>query len=256
MSGLSANTIYPLVPGQCYSVASLREAEDVLLAQRQADQKLSDRLRVQDRKEIEWAKIRNEEWSPLRLLADGLRIGGSVTFCWTPDGAADFEIKADSGTLKIQCTMAYDQLRTPKYVSGHLHHKEMLYGRKNGFYFGGGAVSEPTARDVSTDLVTWRAGIVAAVQTKMDKAAYAGHELDLLVYARGCAFDLIDFEFSEIAHPALASIGGRIGVGRSRTYMWSMTKASPARRPKRTIAASHETSRRAAPALGPVNVSH
>ena len=134
MSGPSANTIYPLVPGQCYSVASLREAEDVLLAQRQADQKLSDRLRVQDRKEIEWAKIRNEEWSPLRLLADGLRIGGSVTFCWTPDGAADFEIKADSGTLKIQCTMAYDQLRTPKYVGGHLHHKEMLYGRKNGFY--------------------------------------------------------------------------------------------------------------------------
>jgi hypothetical protein len=83
----------------------------------------------------------------------------------------------------------------------------MLYGRQNGFYFGGGAVSEPTARDVSTDLVTWRAGIVAAVQTKLDKAAYAGHELDLLVYARGCAFDLIDFEFCEIAHPALASIG-------------------------------------------------
>jgi hypothetical protein len=207
MSGPSANTIYPLVPGQCYSVASLREAEDVLLAQRQADQKLSDRLRVQDRKEIEWAKIRNEEWSPFRMLADGLRIGGSVTFCWTPDGAADFEIRADSGTLKIQCTMAYDQLRRPKYVGGHLHHKEMLYGRQNGFYFGGGAVSEPTARDVSTDLVTWRAGIVAAVQTKLDKAVYAGHELDLLVYARGCAFDLIDFEFSEIAHPALASIG-------------------------------------------------
>jgi hypothetical protein len=103
--------------------------------------------------------------------------------------------------------MAYDQLRGPKSVGGHLHHKEMLYGRQNGFYFGGGAVSEPTARDVSTDLVTWRAGIVAAIQTKLDKAAYAGHELDLLVYARGCAFDLIDFEFCEIAHPALASIG-------------------------------------------------
>jgi hypothetical protein len=107
-------------------------------------------------------------------------------------------------------------------------------------------VSEPTARDVSTDLVTWRAGIVAAVQTKLDKAAYAGHELDILVYARGCAFDLIDFEFCEIAH----------GVGCSRTYMWSMTKASPARRAERTTAASHETGRRAAPAPGLVNVSH
>ncbi|MDX6567288.1 MAG: hypothetical protein QOE10_2950, partial [Gaiellales bacterium] len=81
------------------------------------------------------------------------------------------------------------------------------YTRQNGFYFGGGAVSEPTARDVSTDLVTWRAGIVAAIQTKLDRAAYAGRELDLLVYATGCAFDLIDFEFCEIAHPALASIG-------------------------------------------------
>jgi hypothetical protein len=61
--------------------------------------------------------------------------------------------------------------------------------------------------DPSCDTGTWRAGIVAAVQTKLDKAAYAGRELDLLIYARGCAFDLIDFEFSEIAHPALASIG-------------------------------------------------
>jgi hypothetical protein len=55
--------------------------------------------------------------------------------------------------------------------------------------------------------MTWRAGIISAVETKMDKASCGGHELDLLVFARGCVFDLIDFDFAEIVHPALDSIG-------------------------------------------------
>jgi hypothetical protein len=84
---------------------------------------------------------------------------------------------------------------------------EMLHGSRNGFYFGGGRISEPTARDVLDDLATWRAGTVSAVETKLDKASYRGRELDLLVYARGCAFDLVDFDFAEIVQPALKSIG-------------------------------------------------
>lgn len=108
--GKVGSTIYPLVRGRLYTVAALRDAENSLLAQRRADQELSSRLRVQDRKEIEWAKIRNEEWSPLKLLVDGLKIDGSETFRWTPDGAPDFEITSAGETLNVQCTMAYDQL--------------------------------------------------------------------------------------------------------------------------------------------------
>ena len=55
-------------------------AEATLLAERQADRDLSSRLRVQDRKEIDWAKLRNEEWSPLMLLADGLGLDDADTF--------------------------------------------------------------------------------------------------------------------------------------------------------------------------------
>jgi hypothetical protein len=205
--GTADELIYPLVRGQLYTVAALRAAETSLLAERQADQGLSSRLRLQKRKEIDWAKIRNEEWSPLMLLADGLRLGNTETFCWTPDEAADFEITSSGKTLNIQCTMAYDQLTGAKYQGGKLHHMEMLHSSRNGFYFGGGGISEPTARDVLTDLATWRAGIVAAVETKLEKASYRGRELDLLVYARGCAFDLIDFDFAEIVQPALDSIG-------------------------------------------------
>jgi hypothetical protein len=89
---MTHKSIYPLESGWLYSIRELRAAEATLLAERQADQDLSSRLRVQDRKEIDWAKLRNEEWSPLMLLADGLGLDEADTFCWTPAGAADFVI--------------------------------------------------------------------------------------------------------------------------------------------------------------------
>jgi hypothetical protein len=162
---------------------------------------------VQDRKEIEWAKLRNEEWSPLMLLAGGLRLDDLDTFRWTPAGAADFVISSATRTLNVQCTMAYDEPEEAKYRSGHLHHLEMKHQRENGFYFGGGKISEPTARDVMEQLTTWRAGIVAAVEAKLAKTSYPGQQLDLLVYARGCSFDLIDFSLAEVVVPALDAIG-------------------------------------------------
>lgn len=58
---MTITSIYPMESGRPYTIGELRAAEATLLAQRQADQALSDRLRVQDRKEIEWAKLRNEE---------------------------------------------------------------------------------------------------------------------------------------------------------------------------------------------------
>jgi hypothetical protein len=185
----------------------LRAAEAALLAQRQADQGLSDRLRVQDRKEIDWAKLRNEEWSPLMLFADGLRFDDAATFRWTPAGAADFQITSCETTLNVQCTMAYDEPLDAKYKSGHLHHIEMKHQRENGFYFGGGKISEPNALDVVEQLSSWRTGIGSAVKTKLAKTNYAGQQLDLLIYARKCSFDLIDFSLAEVVAPALDAIG-------------------------------------------------
>jgi hypothetical protein len=56
-------------------------------------------------------------------------------------------------------------------------------------------------------LVTWRSGIVRAVETKLAKTNYLGQQLDLLVYARQCSFDLIDFSLAEVVAPALDAIG-------------------------------------------------
>lgn len=81
----------------------------MLLAERQADQGLSSRLRLQDRRQIDCAKTRNEEWSPLKLLADGLGLGDADTFRWRPAGAADFVITSGEKIVTIQCTMAYDE---------------------------------------------------------------------------------------------------------------------------------------------------
>jgi len=204
---MTGTSIYPLESGRLYTFGELRDAEAMLLADRQADQDLSSRLRVQDRKEINWAKLRNEEWSPLMLLAGGLGLDDANTFRWTPAGAADFVIASGENTLNVQCTMAYDQPEDPRYGGGHLHHLEMKHQRENGFYFGGGRISEPTARDVAEQLSTWCAGIASGVETKLAKASYAGQRLDLLVYARGCSFDLIDFSLSDVVVPALDAIG-------------------------------------------------
>src|SRR5258708_40162565 len=102
---MTHKSIYPLESGRLYSIRDLRAAEATLLAERQADRDLSSRLRVQDRKEIDWAKLRNEEWSPLMLLADGLSLDDADTFRWTPAGAADFVIASGARTLNVQCTM-------------------------------------------------------------------------------------------------------------------------------------------------------
>jgi hypothetical protein len=204
---MTGKSIYPLESGGLYTIGELRAAEARLLAERQADQALSHRLRVQDRKEIDWAKLRNEEWSPLMLLADGLRLGDADTFRWTPAGAADFTIASGERTLNVQCTMAYDRPEEATYAGGHLHHMEMKHQRENGFYFGGGKISEPNALDVAEQLSSWRTGIGSAVKTKLAKTNYVGQQLDLLIYARKCSFDLIDFSLAEVVAPALDVIG-------------------------------------------------
>jgi hypothetical protein len=201
-------TIYPLAVGQSYTVGQLRAAEADLLVKRQADQKLSSALRLQSRQEIPWAKTRNEEWAPLSLLVDGLGLNDNETFQWSPDGAADFQITCGNDTLNLQCTMAYDQLEKAEYLGGHLHHLEMKWSHANdGFFFPGGKISEPTARDCIDDLRTWRAGIANAVRAKLGKPNYEGHNLCLLVYARNCRFGTIDTPFSEVVLPALDIVG-------------------------------------------------
>jgi hypothetical protein len=204
---MTYKTIYPLEAGRLYGVGDLRTAEALLLAERQSDQDLSSRLRVQSRKEIAWAKTRNEEWSPLLLLADGLCLDDVDTFSWTPAGAADFVIASGDRTLNVQCTMAYNTPEGTAYSSGHLHHLEMRHQRANGFYFPGGHIFEPTVRDVAEQLTTWRAGIAASIETKLAKTNYRGQQLDLLVYARQCSFDLIDFSLEEVVAPALDAVG-------------------------------------------------
>ncbi len=201
-------TIYPLVVGQSYSVGQLRAAEANLLAKRQADQKLSAALRMQSCQEIPWAKTRNEEWAPLSLLADSLGLNDNETFQWSPDGAADFRVTHGPDILNLQCTMAYEQLEEAEYRGGHLHHHEMKWSEANGgFFFPGGKISEPTARDCIDDLTAWRAGIANAVQAKLGKPNYRGRSLCLLVYARNCWFGTIDTPFAEVVLPALDIVG-------------------------------------------------
>jgi hypothetical protein len=201
------NSIYPLTSDRSYTFGELRAAEKMLLVDRQADKILSSRLRLQDRKVIDWAKTRNEERSPLTLLADGLGLGDADTFQWTPAGAADFVIASRNKTLKVQCTMAFDEPEGARYRAGHLHRKEQEFGEENGFYFGGGGIFEPTVRDVEKQLSTRRAGIATAVRSKLTKVSYDAQELDLLVFARRCSFELIDYDFAQVVVPALDHVG-------------------------------------------------
>jgi hypothetical protein len=113
---MTDTSIYPLESGRDYGIGELCAAEAMLLSERRADGALSSRLRVQARKEIDWAKARNEEWSPLMLLADGLCLDDADTFRRTPTGAADFTISSGGRNFDVQCTRPMTNRRKPNAV--------------------------------------------------------------------------------------------------------------------------------------------
>jgi hypothetical protein len=87
---------------------------------------------------------------------------------------------------------------------GHVHHREMEKFNADGPCFGGGLVSVPRARGPEEDLRAWRAGIQHTLTRKLG-VAYAGCRL--LIFARGCWFNTVDFDFSEVVTPAVEAVG-------------------------------------------------
>ena len=87
---------------------------------------------------------------------------------------------------------------------GYVRHQEMEQFNTHGFSFGGGLVSEPRARSPDEDLRAWRAGIRTALAGKLKQR---GAGCRLLIFAGGCRFNTIDFDFAEVVRPALDEVG-------------------------------------------------
>jgi hypothetical protein len=66
-------------------------------------------------------------------------------------------------------------------------------------------ITEPCARSLKEDLRAWRSAITRALRNKL-KPGYEGCRL--LIFAPGCAVDLIDFEFEKVVAPAVDAVGG------------------------------------------------
>jgi hypothetical protein len=160
-------------------------------------------MRVQSEK---WAKDWNEEIYPLKVFADHKALSDDAEFYWTPEGAADFTIRAGDGEIiKIQSTMAYTEL--PDSIAkqgGHLNKLEMIQFNKEGHSFPGGLVSQPNALDANTDVEAWQRGIAKALSNKL-RLEYTGFHL--LIFARGCRFNTIDFPFEQVVTPAIEQVG-------------------------------------------------
>jgi hypothetical protein len=194
-----------IAEGEWYTIGHLREVASGIIGDRQKDPALSAKLRTQLRSEVPWAKSWNEELFPLKLLADHKKFLDADMFRWTPEGVADFEIRAAGAVIKIQSTMAYPEWSvTVSQRGGHVHHREMKNVNAVGHSFGGGLVSVPRARGYEEDLRAWRSGIRTALAGKL-KPKYAG--CGLLIFARGCRFNTIDFSFEEVVTPALTEVG-------------------------------------------------
>jgi hypothetical protein len=87
---------------------------------------------------------------------------------------------------------------------GQVHHLEMRQFNTAGHSYRGGLVSEPCARGPDEDLRAWRTAISDALRNKL-KPGYEACRL--LIFARGCQIDTIDFDFGEVVKPAIDSIG-------------------------------------------------
>jgi hypothetical protein len=74
---------------------------------------------------IPWAKSWNEEFFPLKLFVDHMRLSDYDTFQWTPDGAADFTVRTSSDTIRLQYTIAYPIWPAVGSTACQIHHLEM-----------------------------------------------------------------------------------------------------------------------------------
>jgi hypothetical protein len=194
----------PFRPGISYPVGALRKTAARILTERQNDSALSAKFRTQLRADIPWAKFWNEEFFPLKLFSDHMTLPDGDTFKWTPEGAADFTIQTTREIIALQCTMAYPVWTAAGgKPAGQVHHLEMRQYNTVGHSYRGGLVSEPCARSTEEDLNAWRSAISLALKNKL-KPGYEG--CSLLIFAPGCQFDTIDFEFEEVVRPAIDEV--------------------------------------------------
>ncbi len=82
---------HPFQAGGWYKLGELRRFAAEMIGARLADPALSAMMRVQSEK---WAKDWNEELYPLKVFADHKALSDDDEFCWTPDAAADFIVRA------------------------------------------------------------------------------------------------------------------------------------------------------------------
>jgi hypothetical protein len=184
-----------------YTIGKLREVADRIIRERRADQALSAKFRTQLRADIPWGKFWNEEFLPLKLFADHMRLADYNTFRWTPHGAADFTVRTSSDTIRLQCTMAYPVWPAAGgKPTGQIHHLEMRQYNGEGFSYRGGLVSQPHARCTEEDLKAWRSAITGALRAKL-KLRYKG--CCLLIFVPACRFDTIDYNFVDVVSPAI-----------------------------------------------------
>jgi hypothetical protein len=195
---------WPFEAATTYPIRGLREVAHRIIRQRRADQALSAKFRTQRRADIPWAKSWNEEFLPLKLFADHMRLADDDTFEWTPEAAADFTVQTSSETIRLQCTMAYPSwTAADDKPAGQIHHLEMRQYNTDGRSYRGGLVSESCARGTEEDLRAWRSAITGALRAKL-KPGYQGCRL--VIFVQGCQFDTIDFDFRDVVKPAIDAI--------------------------------------------------
>jgi hypothetical protein len=193
---------HPFHEGEWYPIRELRAVEAEMQCKRKADPDLSAKMRENA---LPWAKSWNEELRPFKLFVDQKKISDEDTFCWTPAGAYDFELRSHREAVRIQSTMAYAERHgTIGKQGGHVHKLEMRHYNTHGYAYGGGLISAPKARSEVDDVQAWRLGIERSLRKKL-RPGYAGCRL--LIFAPRCGIDTVDFDFKQVVVPAIEAVG-------------------------------------------------
>lgn len=200
----------PFARGHWYTLKELTDFEHKLSLARDQDIQLNDDLRLAQKP---WMKLRNEELCPLRHFARHIHLTDNTQFKICPEGAeADFELKDEKSTCKLQVTLA-GPIWTPENRDwGYSHKLNMEKLNREGATSGWGPFRKEPDGSISNRNVmistegrdkAYFDGLVRALQNKQK---FCIPDCDLIIHAVAYCEAMNQNVFISLANKALSTI--------------------------------------------------
>ena len=224
---------FPFYRSVPHTIGQLRQFAFLLAQTRKANQPFSSNLR--SNKGLPWAKLWNEELSPLLLLGENLAFSDEDAFEIAPTGSSgpDIRLRFKQENIGIQITIA-DLEWGREGGGGRTQFLEHEILRQGGVAWGGGGtrkdkitgsiLSSPTVLSPFERVSACRSGLWKALERKAGNLSAADW---LLVYARDFQIQTIDEGFEPTVAPVIESFTYlETAIGISRIFVVTQENGS------------------------------